>query len=111
MMNTKNNKVNTNYNKNRSSSASTDSRAKTLKIYSIGSVLMLIAIVVLLNILITGLLGSALTFDFSANNQNTITQQTQDFIDSMPENTSVRIVGLLERPADLQNSPYEYIAA
>lgn len=107
-MNTKNNNANTK-NMNRSSSTSTDSRAKTLKFYSIGSVIILITIVVLLNILIAGLLGDALTFDFSANNQNTITQQTRDFIDSMPENTHIRIVGLLERPADLQNTPYEYI--
>ena len=96
-------------NKQNRSSAKTDSRAKTLKIYSIGSVIILIAIVVLLNILVSGLLGDALTFDFSATSQNTISQQTRDFIDSMPENAHVRIVGLLERPADLQNSPYEYI--
>ena len=108
-MNTKNSNVKTNNNKNRTSSVSTDSRVKTLKIYSIGSVIILITIVVLLNILITGLLGDALTFDFSANNQNTITQQTRDFIDSMPESTQIRIVGLLERPTDLQNTPYEYI--
>ena len=108
-MNNKNTKTGTNYNNNRSSSASTDSRAKTLRFYSIGSVIILITIVVLLNILITGLLGDALTFDFSSNNQNTITQQTRDFIDSMPENTHIRIVGLLERPTNLQNTPYEYI--
>ena len=107
-MNTNAYKTRTSNNQNRSS-AKTDSRAKTLKIYSIGSVIILIAIVVLLNILVSGLLGDALTFDFSATSQNTISQQTRDFIDSMPENAHVRIVGLLERPADLQNSPYEYI--
>lgn len=106
-MNNKNtNSINGNF---RSSSFKPDSRAKALKLYSIGSVILLIAIVVLLNILVTGLLGDALTFDFSANSQNTITKQTRDYIDSMPDNTHVRIVGLLERPTELQNSPYEYI--
>ena len=82
-MNTNANKTRSSNNQNRSS-LKTDSRAKTLKIYSIGSVIILIAIVVLLNILVSGLLGDALTFDFSANSQNTISQQTRDYIDSMP---------------------------
>ena len=90
-------------------SVKADTRAKYLKYYAIGSVVILIAIVILLNILITGLFGDALTFDFSANSQNTITQQSKDYIDSLPENAHIRIVGLLDRPEDLQNSPYEYI--
>lgn len=86
-----------------------DSRAKSLKFYSIGSVVILIAIVVLINILISGLLGDALTFDFSATSQNTISNQTREYIDSLPEGTKIEIIGLLERPNDLSNSPYEYI--
>ena len=86
-----------------------DNRAKSLKFYSVGSIVILIAIVILLNILVSGLLGDALTFDFSATSQNTISRQTQEFIDSLPENTQIRIVGLLDRPESLQNSPYEYI--
>ncbi len=96
-------------NKRNTASVKTDSRAKSLKIYSVGSVAILVAIVVLLNILISGLLGDALTFDFSANSQNTITKETREYIDSLPESTRIRIVGLLERPEDLQNTPYEYI--
>ena len=93
----------------RSASLKTDKRARDLKLYSIGSVVILIAIVVLLNILISGLLGDALTFDFSSNGQNTISKESQEFIDSLPETTQIRIVGLMDRPEDLQNSPYEYI--
>ena len=86
-----------------------DNRAKTLKFYSIGSVVILVLIVVFLNILITGLLGDALTFDFSSDRQNSISQVTEDYINTLPENVSIRIVGLLDRPENLQNTPYEYI--
>ena len=42
-----------------------DKRAKSLKFYSIGAVLILIAIALLINIFFDSLLGDALTFDFS----------------------------------------------
>ena len=108
-MNQNSNKKMTNKKGYKTSNVKNDSRIKTLKVYAIGSVVILVAIVVLLNILITGLFGDALTFDFSAHNQNSISQQSKDYINSLPENASIRIVGLFERPDDLQNSPYEYM--
>ena len=108
-MNQNSNKKTVNKKGYKTSNVKNDSRIKTLKIYAIGSVVILVAIVVLLNILITGLFGDALTFDFSAHNQNSISQQSKDYINSLPENASIRIVGLFERPDDLQNSPYEYM--
>ena len=107
-MNQINNK-NTNKFGNVTSKVKNDTRVKTIKFYAISSVVILVAIVVLLNILITGLFGDALTFDFSAQSQNSISQQTKDYINSLPENANIRIVGLFERPEDLQNSPYEYM--
>ncbi|MCR5615546.1 MAG: GldG family protein [Saccharofermentans sp.] len=108
-MNQNNNKKTVNKKGYKTSNVKNDSRIKTLKFYAIGSVVILVAIVVLLNILITSIFGDALTFDFSAHSQNSISQQTKDYINSLPENASIRIVGLFERPEDLQNSPYEYM--
>ena len=58
----------------------TDDRAGKMKLYSIGSVVLLIAIVLLSNILFDGIFGKALTFDFSDYNQNTISQESVDFL-------------------------------
>ncbi len=87
----------------------TDNRAKTLKFFSIWSVIILIAIVLLANILFDGLLGKALTFDFSMSGNNSISQESVDFINSLPDDSNIRIIGLLEKPENLANSPYQYI--
>lgn len=87
----------------------TDDRAGKLKLYSIGSVILLIAIIVLANILFDGIFGKALTFDFSVSEQNTISQVSVDYINSLPSDTHIRIVGLFERPGNVAGSPYQYI--
>ncbi len=86
-----------------------DDRADKLKLYSIGSVILLIAIVLLVNILFDGIFGKALTFDFSVSEQNTISQVSVDYINSLPSDTHIRIVGLFERPSNVAGSPYQYI--
>lgn len=86
-----------------------DDRAKKLKYYSIGSVVLLIAIVLLANILFDGIFGKALTFDFSESGQNTISQVSVDYINSLPADAHIRIVGLFNRPDNVAGTPYQCI--
>ena len=79
-------------------------RAHQLKIYSIGSVLILLAIVLLLNILVDKLFGKSLTFDFSVERSNTISTETEKFLNSLPADAKIRVVGLFERPESLTES-------
>ena len=75
-----------------------DIRAEKLKMYSIGSVILLVAIILLVNILFDGIFGKALTFDFSDSGQNTISQESIDYINSLPADTKIRVVGLFDKP-------------
>ncbi len=105
-MNITNRNIKSNTSKN---SVVGDKRFKSLKIFSFGSCVLLIAILLLLNILLDGILGSRLKFDFSASLQNSLSKQGLEYINSLPSECSVRIVGLFDRPDDLSNSPFEYI--
>lgn len=84
-------------------------RAHQMKIYSIGSVLILLAIVLLLNILLDNLLGKALTFDFSIERSNSISQESEKFLATIPDGSKVRIVGLFEMPDTVTDTKYQYI--
>ena len=87
-------------------------RAHQLKIYSIGSVLILLAIVLLLNVLVDKLFGKTLTFDFSVERSNTISSETENFLKGLPADAKIRIVGLFERPDSLlekETQKYLYI--
>ena len=75
-----------------------DDRAHKLKIYSIGSIVLLIGIVLVTNILFDGIFGKILTFDFSDYGQNSISEESETFIDSLSPDTHVRIIGLLTGP-------------
>ena len=86
-----------------------DNRADKMKLYSIGSVVILVGIIVLMNILFDGIFGKILTFDFSDYGQNSISQPTQDFIDALPADTHIRVVGLFERPDNVSGTAYQYI--
>ena len=86
-----------------------DNRADKLKLYSIGSVVLLIAIILLVNFLFDRMFGNALTFDFSDAGQNSLSQESIDFIDSLPEGTAIRVVGLFSRPDEVDSTPYQYI--
>ena len=85
-------------------------RAQQLKIYSIGSVVILGIIILLFNVLFDNLLGNALTFDFTLDRSSTISEESQKFIDSLPADTRIRIVGLFEKPDTFMNTKYQYIA-
>ena len=84
-------------------------RAHQLKVYAIGSVLILLAIVLFANILIDKLLGNALTFDFSVQRSNVISETSVKFLESLPQDTKIRIVGLFERPESFYDTKYQYI--
>ena len=86
-----------------------DDRSGKLKLYSIGSVVLLIAIVLLVNVLFDKILGKALTFDFSDALSNTISQESIDYINGLPQDTKIRIVGLFDKPADVSGTEYQYI--
>lgn len=86
-----------------------DIRAEKLKMYSIGSVILLVAIILLVNILFDGIFGKALTFDFSDSGQNTISQESIDYINSLPADTKIRVVGLFDKPDQVSDTPYQYI--
>lgn len=86
-----------------------DERSGKLKLYSIGSVIILIAIVIIVNVLFDKILGKALTFDFSDALSNTISQESIDYINGLPQDTKIRIVGLFDKPADVSRTEYQYI--
>jgi hypothetical protein len=72
-------------------------------------VIILVAILLLANILFDGLLGKALSFDFSMSGNNSLSQESIDYINSLPQDSNIRIIGLLDKPENLANSPYQYI--
>lgn len=84
-------------------------RAKSLMLLSIGSVIILLVIVLAANILFEKLIGGALTYDFSATHKNSISYVTEGVIDKIPEGSRVRIVGLFDKPTNLEQTRYEYI--
>ena len=86
-----------------------DNRAGKLKLLSIASVILLAAIIILVNFLFDKILGKPLTFDFSDSFSNTISSETEEYIDGLPEGTNIRIVGLFTRPDNVASSEYQYI--
>ncbi len=86
-----------------------DVRAEKMKLFSIGSVVLLAAIILLVNILFDKILGKAMTFDFSDTAQNSVSQLTADYLDSLSADTHIRIVGLFNRPENVANTKYQYI--
>lgn len=84
-------------------------RAHQLKVYSVGSVLILLAIVLLMNILLDVFFGKSLTFDFSVERSNVISDESQKFLDSLPQDTRIRIVGLFEKPDSIYGTELQYI--
>ena len=86
-----------------------DSRADKLKKYSLASVVLLVAIVILGNFLLDKVFGKALTFDFSYSSQNSISQTSVDYLEGLSPDTHIRIVGLFNRPSNVEGTVYQYI--
>lgn len=81
-----------------------DSRAGSLKRYAIGSVLILLAIVIAINLLV-GLLAKDLQLDWTQTNVTSISPETQKVLKELP--VDVQIFGLFEKPDNVQNSIYQ----
>ena len=96
-------------NKVQTENKNTDNRSDKIKLYSIGAVVLLIGILIVVNVLFEKILGKALTFDFSDSLSNSISQDSIDYIDSLPADTKIRIVGLFEKPTDVSGTRYQYI--
>lgn len=90
-------------------SKKTDSRFKSLKTFSTVSCIIVIAIAIIFNVLLDQVLAPYLTFDLSATKQNSITPEFKEFVDGLPSDTKVRIVGLFERPDDVSGSAMQYV--
>ncbi len=86
-----------------------DVRSFKLKQYSIGSVILLVCIVLVVNILLDRIFGKSLTFDFSDYNQNTISKESEDYLNSLSTDAKIRIVGLFDRPDNVSGTQYQYI--
>lgn len=87
----------------------TDSRSDKIKLYSIGAVVILIGILIVVNLLFEKILGKALTFDFSDTLANSLSQASVDYLDSLPADTKIQVVGLFERPENVSGTRYQYI--
>ena len=83
-------------NEDSSKKSATDTRFKSLKYYAIGLSLIVIVSVFVLNAIFDGLFSKSLTFDLSGTAQNTISSVTQNYLDSLPAETEIRIVGLMD---------------
>ena len=86
-----------------------EKRFGTFKLYSVLSVVVLVAIVFVFNIFIDAILGDKLVFDLSSTGQNSISKVTEDYIDSLPADTHIRIVALMEKPVNINNTSMEYV--
>lgn len=86
-----------------------DSRFGILKMYSLLSVIIIVAIVLVFNVFVDKILGDKLVFDFSSTGQNSISKISQEYIDSLPDDTHIRIIGLMERPVNINDTAMEYV--
>ncbi len=93
----------------KSSDKNIDKRNISLKWFSIGSVIILIAIVLVVDILFDAILGDKFVFDMSSTGQHTVSQTTEDYLASLPADTHIRIVGLFEEPENIAGTSLEYV--
>lgn len=100
--------VNTNDKKEKKQKTAVDKRTTALKLTSVFSVVILLVIVLFFNIIVDGILGKKLEFDLSASGQNTISDASKAYLDSLPDGTNIRIVGLMDEPTNL-SGPWEYV--
>ena len=88
----------------------TDKRAANLKAFSIGSAFILFAIILVVNILLYVTLNDRLSIDTSSTSQNSISDETQAFLDNLPSDKKIRIVGLFDEPKGSEiTDAYEFI--
>lgn len=85
---------------------SRDKRSRSMLMYAVGSILVLIAIMIVFNLLFDVIFGSKVTFDFSDSKMNTIGSKTKGVINQL--DADVEIIGLFEEPTNLESSIYKY---
>ena len=95
--------------KEKGAKSSVDRRALSLKVFSVTSVVIILVIVLLINVVFDKIIGKKLEFDFTSTEQNSVSEMTVDYIKSLPDDTHIRIVGLMDRPEDYRGTEYEYI--
>lgn len=98
-----------NKNTNNKKSKVVNKRASSLKMFSITSTLIALAIVLVLNILLSLTVDGYLTLDLSPTSKNSVSEQTLDYISSLPDGTLIKIVGLFDKPSSVTDTPFEYI--
>lgn len=87
-------------------SQSSDKRSRSMRMYSIGSVIILMAILIVFNLLFDIAAGNKMTLDFSDSKMNSIGSITMTVISELDSN--IEIIGLFEEPANLESSIYKY---
>lgn len=82
-----------------------DKRQFYLKLFSMGSVLIMVLIVILSNVLLDKMLGNSLMFDFTKSGINSISQNTIDILHKLPDDAKIRIIGLMNEPDPNSQDP------
>lgn len=90
-------------NKNRN----VDKRARSLRFFSIGSVLLIIAILLIINIFFDSAFGDKLSWDLSASKVNSISDVSRGIVAKMDKD--VEIVGLFELTKDAETTYSDFI--
>ncbi len=83
-----------------------DKRARSLRIFSVGSVAVLCAMLLVVNLLFDSLVGEKLTWDFTNTKINSIGSVSKGILSKMSKD--VEIVGLFELTKD-NESKYQYV--
>ncbi|MBR3463146.1 MAG: GldG family protein [Clostridiales bacterium] len=96
-------------NKKQVANVQTDNRSDKMRKYSALSIVLAVAIVFVACFLFDKIFNKSLTYDFSDAAQNSISQGSIDYINSLPADTQIRIVGLFSRPEKVDGTSYQYI--
>ena len=94
------------FSKRKKRAQSRDKRSRSMLMYAVGSVLVLIAILIVFNLLFDIVFESKTTIDFSDSKMNTIGSKTKEVISQL--DAEVEIIGLFEKPTNLESSIYKY---
>ena len=86
---------------------SVDKRANSMKFFSVGSVFVIIAILLVVNILFDSVLGNTLKWDFSSMQTNSLSSVSKGIISKLDKD--VEIVGLFARTSDTESTYKDFI--
>src|SRR5664280_94012 len=86
---------------------SVDKRAKSLRFFSIGSVIFIIAILLVVNLLFDSIFSGKLSWDLSSMQVNSISDVSKGIVSKM--NKDVEIVGLFELTKDAEKNYADFV--